>query len=669
MPLTAPVLDDRSFQSIVDEAKKRIPQYTEEWTDHNVSDPGVTLIELFAWMTEMQIYRLNQVPRLHYIKFLNMLGMSMRGPVPAEAAVTFTLTAPQETAVLIPAGTEVSTIQTATENSVVFTTTDDFIVRPPEMALVGSAVATQKVNEKRFITHNLRHLENGFNDIQVFSALPQIDDALYFGFSNDLSHHILGLEMTWDPASGAGVDPTIPPLVWEAATGDPNRPWVECFVEQDTTQGLNQPGDVWVHLPRMLRTKLHEESLYWIRVRVTGISAEHQQQGMLPYETSPKLRQVRPLSWGGTGLSNHAQTINNELLGKSDGTPGQRFKLRMTPILTPQPGETLVVSMGGNREVWQQVADFSESSADDRHYTLDVVSGEVRFGPAIRQRDGSMQRYGAIPVRGANIEFQRYRTGGGLKGNVEADTLTILKTAIPFINRVTNMVPAAGGLDPESLDETLIRAPLAIRTRDRAMTAADFEYLAKEALPARVARVKCLQPRPSDVAQVAPGQVYVLVVPNTRFPAGYHDLAELQMDQEDLDTINSYLDDRRLLTTRLNVRAPAYRWVSVKVSLGALPGYDEGRVEQTVLEQLYRFLNPLTGGADGNGWPFGRDLFVSDVYQALQGMNGVAFIRNVELFLSTPAGEAVGDPMDNISVVTHGVIVSGVHQIEFLNQA
>lgn len=667
MPLASPVLDDRSFQSIVDEAKKRIPQYTDEWTDHNVSDPGVTLIELFAWMTEMQIYRLNQVPRLHYIKFLNLLGMSMRGPVPAEATVTFTLTAPQETAVLIPAGTEVSTVQTATENAVVFTTTEDFVVRPPELAVVSSEVATQKAFEKRFITHNLRHLENGFNEIQVFSVLPQADDALYFGFSNDLSQHILGLELTWDQAGGAGVDPTIPPLVWEAATGNPNRPWMPCFVEQDTTQGLNQVGDVWLHLPDMMRTSINDASMYWVRVRVTNISAEEQQMGMLPYETSPRLKQVRPLSWGGTGMANHAQTVNHELLGKSDGTPGQRFKLRMTPILDPQPGETLNTELNGEKEVWQQVPDFASSTPHDRHFTLDTVSGEVRFGPAIRQRDGSIQRYGVIPNRGATILFQRYRTGGGLKGNVEADTLTILKTAIPFINRVTNRQPASGGLDPESLDETLIRAPLALRTRDRAMTAADFEYLAKEALPARVSRVKCLQPRPNDVAHVAPGQVYVLVIPNTRFPAGYHQAAELQMDQEEIDTITDYLDERRLLTTRLNVRAPAYRWVSIKVSLGALPGYDEGRVEQTVLERLYRFLNPLTGGADGQGWLFGRDLFVSDVYQALQGLVGVAFIRNVDLFLSTPNGEAVGDPLDTISVVTHGVIVSGMHQIEFLN--
>ena len=70
MALPLHILDDRRYQDLVDEAKKRIPHYCPEWTDHNVSDPGVTLIELHAWMTEIMIYRLNQVPRLHYIKLM-----------------------------------------------------------------------------------------------------------------------------------------------------------------------------------------------------------------------------------------------------------------------------------------------------------------------------------------------------------------------------------------------------------------------------------------------------------------------------------------------------------------------------------------------------------------------------------------------------------------------
>ena len=70
----APNLDDRSFQDLVDEAKRLIPRFCPEWTDHNVSDPGVALIELFAWMTESMIYRLNRVPDKTHITFLDMIG-------------------------------------------------------------------------------------------------------------------------------------------------------------------------------------------------------------------------------------------------------------------------------------------------------------------------------------------------------------------------------------------------------------------------------------------------------------------------------------------------------------------------------------------------------------------------------------------------------------------
>lgn len=666
MSLQPPTLDDRTFQDIVDEAKKRIPQYTEEWTDHNVSDPGVTLIELFAWMTEMLMYRMNQMPQRHYIQFLNMLGITLQGSVSAEVPVTFFLSNPQETHVLIPAGTEVATTQTATAGSIVFTTTKDFRVTPPTLKAVLSKVATQKAFEKRFVTHNLRHLGSGFESVQVFSVVPQVDDALYFGFAEDLSHHVLGLDMVWDTAGGAGIDPTMPPYIWEAATPDPNNRWQPCDIERDNTLGLNNTGEVQLHLPQMTRYRVEGESLYWVRVRVREIGIAEQRAGMRPYQVSPELRQITAVSWGGTTPATHAQTIHNELLGKSDGTPSQSFTLRQTPVLARQKGETVLVEHNNERTVWQEVRDFAETTAVDKIFTLDSVDGTVRFAPAVRQQNGAIRLYGAIPPRGANLIFQRYRTGGGLIGNVEAHTLNTLKTAIPYIDRVTNRQAARGGLDPERLEEALLRAPKVIRSRDRAMTAEDFEFLTNEALPSRVARVRCLQPRPSDVAQVVPGQVYVLVIPNVNYPAGYHNPEELQMRQRDLDTITTYLDERRLLTTRLNVRAPAYRWVSVNVTLGAMPGTDEGAVEKRVMERLYRFLNPLTGGSDGQGWPFGRDLFVADIYQALQGMQDVAFIRNVEIFAAAPGGEKVGTAVDSIDVVAHGVIASGLHEVSFI---
>ena len=73
--IPSPNLDDRSFEDIVQEAIRLIPQYCPEWTNHNRSDPGITLIELFAWMTEMTLYRLNRVPDKNFLAFIHLANL------------------------------------------------------------------------------------------------------------------------------------------------------------------------------------------------------------------------------------------------------------------------------------------------------------------------------------------------------------------------------------------------------------------------------------------------------------------------------------------------------------------------------------------------------------------------------------------------------------------
>src|ERR1700710_429951 len=96
MSLPSPNLDNRTFQEIVDDVKRQIGRRCPEWTDHNVSDPGVTLIELFASMTEMMLYQLNQVPEKNYLKFLEMIGISLESPAPAQTELRFRLSRPIE---------------------------------------------------------------------------------------------------------------------------------------------------------------------------------------------------------------------------------------------------------------------------------------------------------------------------------------------------------------------------------------------------------------------------------------------------------------------------------------------------------------------------------------------------------------------------------------------
>src|SRR3954447_15242704 len=121
MPLPTPDLDDRDFQSLVDDAKRLGQRRSPDWTDHNLSDPGVTLIEAFAQMMDQLIYRLNRLPDRHYVKFLELIGMQLFPPTAARGTVTFWLSAPQPVPVLVRAETEVATPRTDTDEPVSFT--------------------------------------------------------------------------------------------------------------------------------------------------------------------------------------------------------------------------------------------------------------------------------------------------------------------------------------------------------------------------------------------------------------------------------------------------------------------------------------------------------------------------------------------------------------------
>ncbi len=667
MQLPTPKLDDRHFQDLVDEAKKRIPQYCKEWTDHNVSDPGVTLIELFAWMTDILLYRLNQVPDLHYIKFMEMLGIQLKPPVPASVPVSFWLSAPQANPVLIPKGTEVASTQIETKPSVIFTTSADFKIQPPVLKAVLSRTASNDGSKKVFSEINLRRLESGFEGFYIFSRAPQVDDALYFGFENDLSEHILGIDMDCDPAGGAGVDPTMPPYEWEASTGLEEPRWRRCEVESDTTKGMNVTGQIQIHLPRLGRYTTSGQNLYWVRVRVKEISALEAEQGMRPYQVSPRIRKAEVASWGGSTNATHSRTVVNEMVGVSDGSPGQRFRVQFTPILERQEEECLVVQVNGMLpHVWKEVADFASSTLVDEVYTLDGLSGEIRFGPAIREQDGTIKMYGAVPARDANLVFQKYRYGGGQEGNIQAGVLNTLKTAIPYLAKVKNREAAWGGLDAETLESAMMRVPELLRSRERAVTESDFEFLARQALPVSIGRVKCLQPIPAEAGKIVPGQVYVLVVPRIARADDYIAPEQLELDPEEMKRLTAFLDERRLLTTRMDIRAPVYMWVAVKVKLKISPGAKRESVEKAIKTRLNRFINPLTGGPEGKGWPFGRDLFVSDVYQCLQGLENVQFVRNIEMYNARPGGEPEGMPIEQIELVSHAVVTSGKHFVEFI---
>lgn len=660
MPLEAPRLDDRSFEDLVREARRRIPLYTPEWTDHNLSDPGITMIELFSYLIDILLYRLNRVPERHYIKFMELIGMNLREPEPAHTEQTFWLSAPQPVEIILPLGTEVATTRTETNPAIIFSTDEPFTIHVPTLTAVLSSRPAQRAGESRsYQQQNLRRLELGFEGFSAFANPPTVGDAMYFGFAQDMSRHIIGLDFDVDIAAGAGVDPNQPPYVWEVLSKIEPIEWTAAELDVDKTKALNQPGVLSLHLPHMVQGRIADMTAYWLRVRLIDPPP-----GVPKYRNSPVIRRVQAGSWGCTVDASHNSRVVGEVVGRSDGTPGQRFHLANTPILPRTEDERVMVRISNEvEELWTEVSDFGSSGPDDRHYVLDSSTGEIRFGPALPQRDGSVKRYGAIPRQGTLIVMLKYRYGGGVEGNVQAHMLNILKSGLPYVARVANRHEANGGLNSEDIEDAKLRVPGHLRTLQRAVTASDYEYLATQAASGFIHRVHALQP-----PTVNTGEVKVLVVPRVNHVnGGYVPPEELALPDDVRDAIKDFLDERRLISTRLDVLPPAYFWVSTRVRMRISSFYNVDTVKQQAEARLFHFINPLHGGPDGKGWPFGRNLYMSDVITALQGVPGIEVIHSVELFPVTWDGQGkpvVGEGTQEIKLVAHGVVASYRHDIK-----
>jgi predicted phage baseplate assembly protein len=650
MPLQVPNLDDRTFQDIVTEARSRIPLYCPKWTDYNLSDPGVTLIELFAWMVDMLLYRLNQVPDKNYIKFMELIGIQLQPPRPATVNVTFRLSAPQPEPVTIPAGTEVATVRTETQDAITFITSEDATI------LLPTLIHAMTTYDESSYFDVMEEVRNPYRETMIFQEIPQENNALYLGFDEDLSAHTLSLTMQ-SSIEGIGVDPLNPPWAWEYWDGELAK-WSALRLESDRTGGLNTSGQIILHIPLTSdKREIDGRTACWIRCRAT-----EPLPGQGEYSGSPIVRSILAETIGYTVAASHGTKIQYELLGQSDGSHGQTFQLQNVPVLTRTQEEILEVETENEVEYepWQEVATFAESGPDDPHYTCDSVTGEVQFGPSIRQPSGDERQYGKIPPTGRWIRLSSYRTGGGIIGNVGKGTITILKSSIPYLASVTNFEAAKGGTDPESMESAKFRAPRVLRANTRAVTCEDYEYLALEASP-KIARAKCISSADTAVQGLSPGVVRLLLVPSVPDSDGYITDDELQLLPTFHEEIQAYLDNRRLLATRLELAEPEYIWVTVRIQVQARNEAAHQQIAADIEDSLCRYINPIIGGPEGKGWPFGRNLSLSDVHAAIQNVENIDYVREVQLF---PVRAGIRQTAtDTIPVPPDGLACSFQHEI------
>ncbi len=656
MSLQAPNLDDRLFQDIVDETKLLIPKYCPEWTNHNLSDPGVALIELFAWMSEMMLYRLNQVPDRFYTKFLELMGIAPFPPTAAQADLTFWLSTVLDRPVMVKAGTQVGA-PTLSGPPVVFETVNDLVIAPPELIAAktgrggaGTDSLVDAWDDLRFPGASMRCFTS--------EPRPLPGDAFYFGFAASLGGTAVRFRNTTTSPAGIGIHPQSPPLTTEAWSGEA---WVRVTKYSDTTGGLNRDGEVILLFPPIHEAlALGGTRAYWMRVVLVQTPP-----GAPSYQASPEIRSVTVDTLGGTTMAEHSVRYGPESLGRSNGLPGQSFVLRYSPLLARRDDEHIRLSMGQTVQNWQEVDDFTGSSSEDLHYVLDGSSGTVHFGPAVRYADGSWHQHGAVPPVGAEIIMRAYRHGGGVEGNVDAGMLTSLRSTVAFIDGVTNLAPAKGGADAETVSEAKKRGPLSLRTRQRAVTPGDFERLAIEA-SSEVARARCLGPTSPG------GPVRLLVVPKVRRVPESQTIDDFSLTDGLVKHIAEHLEPRRLLGITVEVGTPYYQGITVATHLRALPTASDDtltRIRSDALQFLYEWVNPLTGGPRGEGWPWDTDLNSAPIAELLQQLDGVDRIDEVLLFdCDLRTGRRYGPAKEVVRLDERSLFLSAPQPVPVLGQ-
>lgn len=687
MPLPDIQLDDRDFERLVADARRRIPGYTPEWTDLNDSDPGITLVQLFAWLEEMMLWRLNRVPEKNYLEFLKLVGVELRPPAAARGELTFYLSTAdrppspgsspnaEPPVVPIPQGTRVSMTESDANGQITFETDADLNVVATRLR------ALQSFDGARFSQLLDPSNDIGGAPIYPFGPQPQKAAAFYLGFDRAfppsppemgprpyaLTIHAYTADLIGagrsDPYTDLGTPAPPVVAVWEYWAGDAAK-WRPLKVTDDTTAGLTRSGTVsFEGPPGAAATKLglfqkpEDDPLFWFRYRIEQVLEAG-------YETPPRLEDVVINT---VGASNVVTVNKVELLGASDGSPNQTFRLANRPVL---PDEfTLEVDEGNGSRSWNRVSDFAGSTRTSPDYTLNPATGEIAFG------DGE---HGKIPGRLAgrsrpeedlnNIKASKYRWGGGARGNVGANMLTSLQNPIPYVDRVTNLRPTSGGQDEESVDDAKSRAPQAMRTRSRAVTAEDFEFLARQTPGARIRRARALPQRSPSLGLIRPGPqtlvpnpgaVTVIVVPDSVS-------ARTVPSEGTRAAVKNWLDCHRLITTELYVVAPRYREVRIEVRVIVDRGAVSSQVAKTLQDKLLAYFHPLTGGTNGTGWEFGGSIYFSDTYRIILETPGVARLDVKDL--TTYVDGLLIKPAINVVLQNDELVFSQTHQV-FANHA
>lgn len=661
MPINLPNLDDRTYADILRDALARIPVHNPEWTNFNDSDPGVTIIQLFAFMTESILYRANQIPERNRLKFLQLLGLPL---APAAAARGFVTLAnergPLTTHTLEPdLDVRAGQVRFLTTQGldVLPITAQLFYKRPveatPEQATLYRQLYDDLLGSNRapaFYDTAPMPLPAADGSLPTLDLAATVDGCLWIALLARTAaelplvrSHLTGKTLTVgvmprldetgiDLAAGQ-LDRTQAdiPLRWEIADASAEIPRYRLLEARSSGSILAAPGLVELDLPdsdallttwdfavlapglegtgeyppSLADTNLGDRLITWIRLRLDKSG---------PAATSLQAR----LSWVGINAAQVQQRVSvmSEVVGTGTGEPDQRFRLANAPVLP----ETLVMTVGG--KPWQAIDDLlaAESEVPGANPRQPLYAADLLPPPAIGARsrvevftldpesgeiafgDGA---HGARPTQRI---VANYAFGGGQQGNVGLGEINRSPT-LPAGFKVINPIRTWGGDNAQDSDSAERGMARYVQHRDRLVAVPDFEAITCQTPGVDLGRVAVLplfrpkyaNPTNPTGPPLGPVTQFPGSVTLLVIPAHPATTAYPRPDQFFLEAVCQHLQPRRLVTTELYIRGPEYvdLWVSVGIEL--LGGYAAGPVREAVKAALYRFLSPLYGGQAGRG--------------------------------------------------------------------
>lgn len=511
--------------------RQRIAQMYPDWSDHNLHDPGITILELLAWMQQNQIYHAEQIGQSHRLKYADLLGVSRRKRCPGRTFVTVKT----GQALYLEAGTGF------------YADTIRFETRKGQMVLEGAIKRLRTLGGEPDTALEGSWMEEGRGiSLLPFGRYPQTGNCLEITLREELSpgkRHRLFMKTGPEQHILDGAFGPLNPVDETAYDGHGYYPlaevrmeyrteqgWMAADVEEDDTYGLVQDGSICFFLRSPMK-----QGDWRIRFRL-----ERSDYLWPPCITRISLAMVEV--W-------QQETVREPLEFFGRGLPEQRFDCGMRDLCREyMTVETSMEEDLGQIIRWQQAEDFSRSGAEDRHYR--VEKGWILFGDGF---SGRMPE-GIIRVGGILRTL-------GKAGNVKAGAIDRMEGESPV--SVFNEEEVSGGADEETADEVFGRFLAGVDRKRRAVLPEDYQELVM-GIPGLLL----------DSCVVFAGdreKRELVVAAKPAAPDG-----QGQLNEACRKNLYRYLEEKRLLGTRLLIRSPEYCPVSIVCRLSVKPQYRNG---------------------------------------------------------------------------------------------